>query len=190
MGHLFWLEDETWALIRLACVAFVISQSCYRYSPKLSGENIQIADWLILLTRRNKGWGFGLCFLYLRNIKGYRWNHKWVYRIYRELALNMRIRPKKRFIRKKTVAQLIRNPNGRLKKSGALVLSGGADRQKMGADFRVSSDGLDLSASFSLHFQKPSHVLLSHQLLSGQVFMAGFGMSQASGKAELVAFQG
>jgi len=87
--------------IRLACVAFVISQSCYRYQPKLSDENAQIADWLLLLTRRNKSWGFGLCFLYLRNIKGYGWNHKRVYRIYRELTLNMRIRPKKRLVRKK-----------------------------------------------------------------------------------------
>jgi len=40
--------------IRLACEAFTISQSCYRYQPKLSDENAQIADWLLLLTRRNR----------------------------------------------------------------------------------------------------------------------------------------
>lgn len=44
-------------------------------------------------------WGFGLCFLYLRNVKGFGWNHKRVYRIYRELELNLRIRPKKRLLR-------------------------------------------------------------------------------------------
>jgi putative transposase len=42
-----------------------------------------------------------LCFLFLRNVKGYPWNHKRVYRIYRELELNLRIKPKKRIVREK-----------------------------------------------------------------------------------------
>jgi putative transposase len=42
-----------------------------------------------------------LCFLYLRNVKGFGWNHKRVYRIYRELELNLRIKPKKRLYRDK-----------------------------------------------------------------------------------------
>lgn len=81
--------------IRLACATFGISQTCYRYKAKLSAENERIADWLIRLTHNQRNWGFGLCFLYLRNVKGYRWNHKRVYRIYRELELNLRIKPKK-----------------------------------------------------------------------------------------------
>lgn len=60
-----------------------------------------IADWLLRLTTANKHWGFGLCFVYLRNIKGYSWNHKRVYRIYRELELNLRIKPKRRIKRDK-----------------------------------------------------------------------------------------
>ena len=47
--------------IRLACEALFISQNCYRYEPKLSGENAEIADWLIRLTHNQKNWGFGLC---------------------------------------------------------------------------------------------------------------------------------
>jgi putative transposase len=39
--------------------------------------------------------------LYLRNVKGYGWNHKRVYRMYRELELNLRIKPKKRIVREK-----------------------------------------------------------------------------------------
>jgi len=39
--------------------------------------------------------------LYLRNVKGFGWNHKRVYRIYRELELNLRIKPKKRLKREK-----------------------------------------------------------------------------------------
>lgn len=85
--------------IRLACSAFVISQTCYRYSPKLSEDNELIAEWLIRLTNNQRNWGFGLCFLYLRNVKGYKYNHKRVYRIYKELELNMRIKPKKRIVR-------------------------------------------------------------------------------------------
>ena len=87
--------------IRLACVAFGISETCYRYQAKLSSENIEIADWLIRLTHHQQDWGFGLCFDYLRNVKGFGWNHKRVYRIYCELSLNMRIKPKRRLNRAK-----------------------------------------------------------------------------------------
>jgi putative transposase len=87
--------------IRLACTTFALSETCYRYQPKLSDENKEIADWLIRLTCHQRNWGFGLCFLYLRNVKGYGWNHKRVYRIYRELELNLRIKPKKRLVREK-----------------------------------------------------------------------------------------
>ena len=67
--------------IRLACESFRISETCYRYQAKLSGDNAFIADWLLRLTTTNRTWGFGLCFMYLRNVKGYGYNHKRVYRI-------------------------------------------------------------------------------------------------------------
>ena len=57
--------------VRLACRAFGISETCYRYQAKLSTENALIADWLLRLTTTNRTWGFVLCFLYLRNVKGY-----------------------------------------------------------------------------------------------------------------------
>ena len=85
--------------IRVACVAFAISESCYRYDARLSNENVEITDWLLRLTTTHKRWGFGLCFLYLRNVKGFGWNHKRVYRIYRELELNLRIKPRRRIKR-------------------------------------------------------------------------------------------
>ena len=87
--------------IRLACRAFGISQTCYPYQTKLSPENVEIADYLVRLTHNQRNWGFGLCFLYLRNVKGYGWNHKRVYRIYCELELNLRIKPRKRIVREK-----------------------------------------------------------------------------------------
>lgn len=85
--------------IRLACQAFKISETCYRYEPKYDGDNQLIADWLLRLTTTNRNWGFGLRFLYLRNVKGFRDNHKRVYRIYREFELNLRFKPKRRLKR-------------------------------------------------------------------------------------------
>jgi putative transposase len=85
--------------VKTACLAFGISETCYRHQAKLSTENVEIADWLIRLTHNQRNWGFGLCFLYLRNVKGHDWNHKRVYRIYRLLELNLRIKPKKRIVR-------------------------------------------------------------------------------------------
>jgi len=92
------VEDRSFS-IRLACEAFGISETCYSYQAKLSGDNAFIADWLLRLTTTHRTWGFGLCFLYLRNVKGYGYNHKRVYRIYRELELNLRIKPRRRLKR-------------------------------------------------------------------------------------------
>ena len=35
--------------ILFACKVFQISDTCYRYQPKWSAENVRIADWLIRL---------------------------------------------------------------------------------------------------------------------------------------------
>jgi putative transposase len=40
--------------IALACRAFGVSETCYRYSPKLQAENEVIADLLIGLTDARK----------------------------------------------------------------------------------------------------------------------------------------
>ena len=87
--------------IRMVCSAFGISETCFRYKAKLSGDNAVITGWLLNLTENNRTWGFGLCYLYLRNVKGFKYNHKRVYRIYRELELNLRIKPKRRLVREK-----------------------------------------------------------------------------------------
>ena len=87
--------------VRVACQAFGVSETCYRYQAKLKTQNDEIAEHLLRLTYNQRNWGFGLCYLHLRNVKGYRWNHKRVYRIYRELELNLRIKPRKRLVREK-----------------------------------------------------------------------------------------
>jgi len=85
----------------LACSVFSISESCYRYKSQLNAEDKQISNRLIRLTDNNRNWGFGLCYLYLRNVKNFGWIHKRIYRIYRELELNLRIKPRKRLVRDK-----------------------------------------------------------------------------------------
>lgn len=87
--------------IRQACQTFSVSECCYRYKRKLSDENSLIAELLLGLTHVHRNWGFGLCFLYLRNVKSYGWNHKRVYRIYRELELNLRVNPRNRLKRER-----------------------------------------------------------------------------------------
>jgi len=144
--------------IALACRTFVLSEACYRYSPLLNDENEQIADLLVGLTEARKTWGFGLCFLHLRNVQGHPWNHKRVYRIYCERELNLRIKPRKP-----------RKPRKRLKreKPDALAVPDGpnmtwsmdfmADRLGDGRAFRrlnvlddFNREGLGIEVDFSL----------------------------------------
>lgn len=85
--------------IRLACELFCVSQTCYRYDARRNIENEAIANRLLQHASHNQKRGFGLCYLYLRNVKGFKWNHK---RIYRELGLNLRNKPKKCIEREKS----------------------------------------------------------------------------------------
>ncbi len=47
--------------IRLDCLAFGISQTCYRHQAKQPAENVEFADLLTRLTHNQRNWGFGLC---------------------------------------------------------------------------------------------------------------------------------
>ena len=144
--------NERKVSFRLACVAFSISQTCYRYESKFSDENDLIAEWLIRLTHNQRNWGFGLCFLHLRNVQRFKWNHKRVYRIYCELELNMRIKPKKRIIREKP--EPLAQPQ-RVNQSWSMDFM--HDQLQNGRSFRLfnviddfNREGLTIEADFSL----------------------------------------
>ena len=138
--------------IALACRAFGVSEIWCRYCPILKTENERIDDLLIGLTRVHKTWGFGLCFLHLRNVKGHSWNHKRVYRIYRELELNLRIKPRKRLIQEKPGELAVPEaPN----KTWSMDFM--ADRLGDGRGFRLlnvlddyNREGLGIEVDFSL----------------------------------------
>jgi len=138
--------------IALACRTFGVSETCYRYSPKLCSENEQIADLLVGLTQARKTWGFGLCFLYLRNVQGHGWNHKRVYRIYCQLALNLRIKPRKRLKRKKPDELVVPEAANQVWSMDFM-----ADRLEDGRAFRLlnvlddfNREGLGIEVDFSL----------------------------------------
>ena len=138
--------------IALACRTFGVSETCFRYSPKRCAENETIADLVEGLTKAHRTWGFGLCFLYLRNVRGHAWNHKRVRRIYCELELNLRIKPRRRIKRHKPdVLSVLDAPN--------LVWSMDfmADRLADGRQFRLlnvlddfNREGLGIEVDFSL----------------------------------------
>ncbi len=85
--------------ISLVCRIFSISETYYPYHSKLNSDNEKTVNLLLGLTQSQRNLGFGLCFLYLRKVKGYPWDHMCVYRIYHELELNLRIKPHKRLKR-------------------------------------------------------------------------------------------
>lgn len=87
---------ETWSCSeRRICTLYAIHRSTARRKPKATNEKEEITELLMRLADSHKRWGFGLMFRWLRR-QGYTWNHKRVYKVYCELELNLRIKPKKR----------------------------------------------------------------------------------------------
>jgi putative transposase len=87
--------------IRRSCRLLCISETSYRYANKNSSENVKISNILLDLTNEHRTWVFMLCYLYIRNVMGCRFNHKRIYRIYCDLCLNLRIKPNRRIKRDK-----------------------------------------------------------------------------------------
>ena len=142
--------------IRFACRTFLVSETCYRYSSKLSDGNAEIANWLIQLTEAETDWGFGLCFNYLRNVMHKKWNHKRVYRIYCELSLNLRIRPKRRLKRAKP--EPLKEP---IKSNQVWSIDFMHDQLEDGRSYRLFNviddykrEGLAIEVGFSLPTQR------------------------------------
>lgn len=89
-----WAVKEKQLAKRKACAWLGIERSLCTYrSVRLPDEELR--DLLCRLSQSQRRWGFGLMFDWLRD-NGYEWNHKKVYRVYTELRLNLRIKPKKR----------------------------------------------------------------------------------------------
>lgn len=81
--------SECGVCIRMACQPIGISVSCFCYECKLNAENIEVANWLRRLTDNHRNLGFGLDYPQLSNVKGFKWNHKRVERIYKDAGVQL-----------------------------------------------------------------------------------------------------
>lgn len=79
---------------RQACKAVSLSRSLRQYKPKEKKDG-EVIEQLHLLVEKHVSIGFWQAYFRLRN-KGFKWNHKRVYRIYKALKLNLRRRRKRR----------------------------------------------------------------------------------------------
>ena len=93
-----WLHAERDFSKRRAAGCCSISSGCYRYESRRKPDD-EIVDVLTRLAESRPRWGFGLMFGWVRlqDDPEMKWNHKRVYRVYKELELNLRIKPKRRF---------------------------------------------------------------------------------------------
>lgn len=87
---------------RHACQLFQVSRSVYRYQAAEKDDSA-IETLLTDLAERKPRWGFRKMFDWIRR-QGHKWNHKRVKRVYRDLKLNLRIKPRKRFPKREPVA--------------------------------------------------------------------------------------
>jgi len=78
---------------RQACQMLKMSRSAYRYRTKKPDDE-EIKQVLLEVADRKPRWGFRKMVDYLKN-QGYVWNHKRIRRVYCELSLNLRVKPKK-----------------------------------------------------------------------------------------------
>ena len=90
-----WLHAEHALSKRRAARCCSISSGCYRYESRRQPDD-EVVDVLTRLAESKPRWGLGLMFGWIR-LRGYEWNHKRVYRVYKALQLNLRIKPKRRF---------------------------------------------------------------------------------------------
>lgn len=72
-----------------------VSKTAYYYSPKKRVGDLEIECYLLALANAHKRWGFDKMMLKIK-MDAKPWNHKRAYRIYCDLGLNIRIKPRKR----------------------------------------------------------------------------------------------
>lgn len=146
-----YLHEQHNLSIRRSCEACGISQSSYYYKAKLSTADELIKEQLTALAQKHRRWGCKKMYSYLKN-KGHQYNHKRVRKVYCELALNLRVKPKKHF--KKRVPEVLIQP---LKKNDCWSIDFMSDALMSGVKFRTlnviddyNREGVGIKVAFSL----------------------------------------
>ena len=78
-----------------ACALVCVSKTAHYYQPKKKKADNAIKLYLQSLAADHKRWGFDKMMLKIK-AEAKSWNHKRVHRIYCELGLNIRVKPRKR----------------------------------------------------------------------------------------------
>ncbi len=95
---------------RKACETVDLPRQSYRYQGKEKDDN-EIKEALQDLALQHPRWGFRKMNAVLHKQK-YTWNHKRTYRVYCEMKLNLRVKPKKRLpSREKVILEQPKQPN-------------------------------------------------------------------------------
>jgi len=89
------LREQHKLSVNQVCKMVSVSKTAYYYRPRKRTGDAEIKDYLLALAEKHKRWGFDKMMLKTKTDKK-TWNHKRVYRIYCELKLNLRIKPRKR----------------------------------------------------------------------------------------------
>src|SRR6266508_1618517 len=94
--------DERGLSERQACRTVNVNRCTYRYQARRPDDQ-EIVQELRQLAESQPRWGCRKMTDYLRN-QGHRWNHKHIRRVYRDLALNLHRKPKKRLAARTALA--------------------------------------------------------------------------------------
>lgn len=89
------------------CRLLKLSRTVYGYRAKKT-DDTEIKEALEIIVKKHVRRGFKKCYDKIR-LDGHLWNHKRVYRVYCELGLNLRKKPKKRFPSREK--QVLAQPN-------------------------------------------------------------------------------
>ena len=95
MQSITWLAKKRYPL-PLACAYLGLARSSYYERPASKAKADEpLVGVLNQVVAKHGRWGFRLCFDWVRN-QSYAWNYKRVWRVYKEMGLNLPRRTKKR----------------------------------------------------------------------------------------------
>jgi putative transposase len=96
------LKDQSGSSVRRSCRVLGLRRQTYhrrKLGFRVEERDKEIIEMLHRVTKRFIAWGFWLVFYYLR-CNGYTWNHKRVYRVWKQEQLHLRLPPKRAVIRR------------------------------------------------------------------------------------------
>jgi putative transposase len=152
------LVEEKKASLTQACRITQIDRKTYRHQSKKKKEDQMIEDFLLEKAKNNPTYGFQTLFGMLRN-EGHPFNHKRVRRIYCDLKLNLKRKPRKRLAprtAKKLVVPQIPNETWSLDYMSDALSSGRRFRTA-----NVLDDHRRECLGIKVHFSLPSSTITS-----------------------------